>query len=126
MIVIETVTALRAARRAQQPAQHIVAHNMYAHSGIMGQTGRCVGGIGHLPPLSAGHALPGVRSARCKSDVNWVVCDHGVARCGGCHSCRFRPWPTTKASPTPIMGNPSTLEGQSCPPWGRDKKRKGE
>src|SRR3546814_9972367 len=83
---------------------------MYAHSGIMGQTGRCVGGIGHLPPLSAGHALPGVRSARCKSDVNWVVCDHGVARCGGCNSCRFSSWPTQKASRTPMKVNPGRSE----------------
>src|SRR3546814_8477917 len=85
---------------------------MYAHFGIMGQAGRCIGGIGHLPPLSAGNALPGVRSARCKSDVNWVVCDHGVARCGGCNSCRFSSWPTQKASRTPMMVKPGRLEAQ--------------
>src|SRR3546814_18734103 len=83
MLVIETVTALRAARRAQQPAQHIVAHTMYAHSGLMGHTGRCVGGIGHLPPLSAWPALPGVRYARFKSAVTCVVSVHGVCLCGG-------------------------------------------
>lgn len=46
----QAVAACGAFHQPQQPTQHIVAHDMHAHAGIMGQTGHRVG-IHRTPPF---------------------------------------------------------------------------